>query len=306
MKEIARYFIVTALLSVVSLSQGLTGSMAALFLIAPPTLLYLKHDRLADAVAVIALVTITVFLFAGYEGVLYYAYEFAVLNVFLLLVLKRESKITSVIFRSSVYTYLAVFFVVGSLAIIYNVNIHNVVSELVDSTISEIAKLYKQAELDAQQATQIEAIYKSITDLFKQIYPAIIFIGLEVIVTVNLLVLNRFFLKENKKFDTRELLNWSPNENLVWGVILFGFLLFVKNDYAGMVAQNGLIVFLSIYFFCGLCVANYFFRIKKVPVFVQMTLYFALIVISGLKYVLIGIGLFDIWFDFRKIKKRTT
>ena len=58
-----------------------------------------------------------------------------------------------------------------------------------------------------------------------------------------------------------------------------------------------------LFFFQGLGIVSFFFERKKVPRFLKILLY-SLIALQQLALLaVIGIGLFDMWFDFRKLKK---
>jgi uncharacterized protein YybS (DUF2232 family) len=299
------YSLITVLFCGFSFKKGFIGGVTALFTIAPPTLFYINHKRLDIAFFMIIVVAAAVFAFVGRQGCFYYTYEFGVLNTFLLLVLKKESEFIKIVFRSSLFTYIAIFFVLGSLAVLYKINVHEVIVGFIDSQISELTGLYEKIDLTTDQVEQISVIYNDIAKLFKRIYPAFIFVGFEVIVTLNLYVINRLFLKKEQKIDTQRLLKWTPEENLVWGLIVFGFLYFIKNSYTSFVAINGLVIFLAIYFFSGFCIVNYFLKTKKISIFIQGLIYFIIVLMNEIKFILIMLGVFDIWFDFRKIKKKT-
>jgi hypothetical protein len=299
------YSLITILFCSFSFAKGYIGGITALFTIAPPTLFYINHKRLGISFFMIIVVAAAIFAFVGKKGCFYYTYEFGVLNTFLFLALKEESGFVKIVFKSSLFASIAIFFVLGSLAVLYKVNVHEVIVGFIDTQIGELMRMYEKVDLTTEQLEQVSIIYDNIMQLFKKIYPALLFVGFEVIVTVNLYAINRFFLKDERKIDTHKLLKWTPNENLVWGLIFFGFLYFIKNDYTSFVALNGLIIFMAVYFFSGLCIVNHFFKTRKIPIFVQGMIYFIIILMNELKFVLVILGVLNIWFDFRKIKKKT-
>lgn len=299
-KEFLTYSLATVVLCGLLFVQGAFSSFMAFFTIAPPTLYYIKQKRLTSAFAIIIIAAISVFLFAGIDGATYYLYEFGVLNVFLILALKNEADFTKIVFRSSFMSYLAILIAVCSLSIIYKVNIHNAIVELIEQNVSDALKAYEKVPMTAEQAAQFKEIFATLAEMFKKVYPALIFIGFEIIAVINLLILNALFLKKEKKLDTASLLIWSPSESFVWGVIFFGFLYFVKSPYTEFAALNGLILFLTLYFFSGLCIIAYLFKQRNVSVFIQGLFYLIMITVAELKYIVIALGIFNIWFDFRK------
>jgi len=69
--------------------------------------------------------------------------------------------------------------------------------------------------------------------------------------------------------------------------------------------MNGLIVFLTIYFFQGIAVVSFFFDKKHFSRIARMLLYGLIVLQQLLLIVVIGLGFFDTWIDFRKLDKNT-
>jgi uncharacterized protein YybS (DUF2232 family) len=96
---------------------------------------------------------------------------------------------------------------------------------------------------------------------------------------------------------------WKPPEVLVWGVIAFGVALMLPDKTIKILALNGLIVLMTIYFFGGIAIVSYFFEKKRFPIVVRVFLY-SLIALQQLFLLLvIGLGFFDMWLNFRKLEE---
>ena len=96
---------------------------------------------------------------------------------------------------------------------------------------------------------------------------------------------------------------WLCSENLIWAFILSSAALFLGE---GMVADAGLNVFLVvlvIYFTQGLSIVVYFLKARNVQVFFWFVLFILIFVQPLLIGLVAGLGLFDIWADFRKLRK---
>ena len=96
---------------------------------------------------------------------------------------------------------------------------------------------------------------------------------------------------------------WLCSENLIWGFILSAAALFLGQ---GMVADAGLNVFLIvlvIYFTQGLSIVVYFLKAMNLQVFVWFVLFILIFVQPLLIGLVAGLGVFDIWADFRKLRK---
>ncbi|MBI5638586.1 MAG: DUF2232 domain-containing protein [Nitrospinae bacterium] len=99
-----------------------------------------------------------------------------------------------------------------------------------------------------------------------------------------------------------ELNRWSPPEKTVFFFIIGGGLMLVPDDAAHAVGMNLLIVTVALYFMGGLCVLRHWFERGRLPRFLRWTIY---ILISFQPFMIAGtagLGLFDLWLDFRKIR----
>lgn len=96
---------------------------------------------------------------------------------------------------------------------------------------------------------------------------------------------------------------WKPPEILVWGVIGCGVALMLPDPTIKILALNGLIVLMTIYFFGGIAIVSYFFEKKRFPIIVRVFLY-SLIALQQLFLLLVvGLGFFDMWLNFRKLEE---
>ncbi len=94
---------------------------------------------------------------------------------------------------------------------------------------------------------------------------------------------------------------WELPENLVWGFIAAGLCYLSGLPVVAAVGLNGLLVFLALYFVQGLCIAAFLFRRFQLPRFLA-TLSVILLVFQPFFTLLVaGLGLFDIWFAFRRL-----
>ena len=56
-----------------------------------------------------------------------------------------------------------------------------------------------------------------------------------------------------------------------------------------------------IYFFQGIAIVSFFFKKKEVPFFLKFFIYTLIVIQQIFALLVIGIGFFDTWFDFRKL-----
>ncbi len=69
-----------------------------------------------------------------------------------------------------------------------------------------------------------------------------------------------------------------------------------------LLGTNGLLILMTIYFFQGIAIVAFFFDKKQLPRFLRIVLYSLIAVQQLLLLVVIGLGFFDVWLNFRKLK----
>ena len=140
---------------------------------------------------------------------------------------------------------------------------------------------------------------------FAASYPAFLLIGSLISSAANyaLVRIARTRLYGPGLFSGGAFSEWLCSENLIWGFILSAAALFLGQ---GMVADAGLNVFLVmlvIYFTQGLSIVVYFLKARNVQVFFWFVLFILIFVQPLLIGLVAGLGVFDIWADFRKLRK---
>lgn len=99
---------------------------------------------------------------------------------------------------------------------------------------------------------------------------------------------------------------WKTPEILVWAVVACGFMLLVPFGPSGLVGLNGLIVLGTLYLFQGLSIASFYFEKWHLPRFLRLFAYGFLLLQQFVTLGAILMGLFDVWFDFRRLTRKPT
>jgi len=144
-----------------------------------------------------------------------------------------------------------------------------------------------------------------IVDVMLQILPALLLLSFAFIVLINILYLGRRFPDRRAKwFSLEHLREWKGPEALVWGLIACGFALFIPDlGPLRMVALNLLLVIGAFYFAQGLAVIGFFFHKNNVPRFLRGLTYVLIVFQQIFTLLVVGLGLFDLWGDFRRLSK---
>jgi len=138
-----------------------------------------------------------------------------------------------------------------------------------------------------------------------QLLPGLVFLSFAFTVLINLLLLCRRFPERRREWLSLDhLRDWKGPEQLVWGLIACGFVLLAPGlDSLNVVALNGLLVIGACYFAQGLAIIAFFFHKNNVPRFLRGITYVLIVFQQIFTLMVVGLGLFDLWGDFRRLKK---
>ena len=93
---------------------------------------------------------------------------------------------------------------------------------------------------------------------------------------------------------------WRSPEPLIWALIAAGFAVALTAEGLQSAAINVLIILLPVYFLQGLAVIEHFLKRKGLSLLLRGASYVLLLVVNPLPLIVTGIGVFDLWADFRK------
>lgn len=172
------------------------------------------------------------------------------------------------------------------------------------SAIMENVKLYSELGVPQEQITLIRDNAQQIAVFFINILPALGLISMAFCIWLNLLAARMIFYRQRLHFpDFGDLARWKCPEKLVWLVIASGGMMLIPDERIYYVGFNVLLICLFVYLLQGLAIIGFFFRRKRIPIFLR-TLFYGLLVFQQIFILLvIAVGLFDLWLDFRKFNK---
>jgi uncharacterized protein YybS (DUF2232 family) len=98
--------------------------------------------------------------------------------------------------------------------------------------------------------------------------------------------------------------NWKSPDLLVWAVIAGGFLALLPQAPLKIVGQNVLLVLATVYLFQGLAILAFYFERWKIPRILRGIFYGFLFLQLFATLGATLMGLFDVWFDFRRISQK--
>jgi uncharacterized protein YybS (DUF2232 family) len=162
--------------------------------------------------------------------------------------------------------------------------------------------LYKTLGLDVPIPANTRAY---IVDTVMRLTPALAGLMCALTVLLNLMVFWRWSGREQRLGYTLfgDLARWSAPEWLVWPLLVSGFAWFLPIVSIANIAVNCFLIIVGIYFCQGLAIMAFYFKQLRMPVAARGLIYFVTLAQPVLMAVVGAAGIFDLWVDFRRLKK---
>jgi uncharacterized protein YybS (DUF2232 family) len=167
------------------------------------------------------------------------------------------------------------------------------------------ARLYEKMGFPQESLDLLQERTPQIVEMMLQLLPGLVFVSIGLIVLANVLLLcRRFPDKRAQWISVANLREWNGPEPLVWGLIACGFVLLIPGlEALRPLGANILLVIAACYFAQGLSIIAYFFHKNNVPRFLRAVTYALIAFEQIFTLLVVGLGLFDLWGDFRRLKK---
>lgn len=252
----------------------------------------------------LCLAALLLFFLGGKELALGYSF-LALMAILLLLSFGRGWSIESVVVGTATgmlgaaFALLLYFF--GSLSLL-----QQIVRAALRENLEISLKVYEKIGLSGEGLEVLRARAPQIIEMMLRIMPALAFVGFVAVILINLFFLCRRFSPQRSLFvSTGDVREWKSPEPLIWCFILSGFSLFLpEREGIKTLALNLFLVVAVFYFLQGLAIVAYYFHHKKVPYFLRSLAYALIVFEQFFTLFVVGLGLFDLWGDFRRLKKR--
>jgi len=181
-----------------------------------------------------------------------------------------------------------------------------IASEYVEKNLQLTLTLYKNMGMSEENIRMISDALPHIQYVLVRIIPALVFASALFAAWTNLLMARTLLRVKGLIYpDFGPLIQWRPPEVLVWGVIGSGLMLLIPIDSLKMLGLNGLIALMAVYFFAGIAIVSYFFDKKRFPRMLRFFLYSLIALQQFILLLVIGLGFFDVWLNFRKLDLKT-
>jgi uncharacterized protein YybS (DUF2232 family) len=182
------------------------------------------------------------------------------------------------------------------------VTVSDLIGKEIVQTTTIMQDMFADADLPAAQKREVGLAIENMASFLEKAYPGIS-ITVSGLMIVGLIFLLSLLARGRYTVPGRAFPEWKSPEWLVWILITSGFLVAFAEGIAGTFALNLLVILLPVYFLQGLAVIDCFFRRKAFSPIIRTVGYLLVTLVNPLPMVVTGIGVFDLWADFRKPKE---
>jgi uncharacterized protein YybS (DUF2232 family) len=175
----------------------------------------------------------------------------------------------------------------------------------INEKVNQAVNLSNGLGMSADNFELLKASSQNLANFLIRSFPSFAVVGMIFIIWINLVMAKGIYKILKLEFpDFGDLSNWKAPDVLVWGIIVSGLLLLSRVLILKTIGLNMLIVFLCVFFFQGMAIVSHFFHKKSVPVILRGLGYMLIFFQQVFLLIVIGLGLFDVWADFRRLKKQ--
>jgi uncharacterized protein YybS (DUF2232 family) len=168
-----------------------------------------------------------------------------------------------------------------------------------------ISAALKQLGSSSAETQELESKLHDTVPLIVRLMPGVLMSCTLGISWLNLLVSRRYCRAAAIESCVRENLTlWKAPEFIVWFVIAGGLILLLPVGDLKLAALNLLIVTGTVCFLQGLAIVAFYLERWKLPFYAKGFVYAVLFLQQFVSIATAVLGLFDVWFDFRKLGKK--
>lgn len=301
-RDITSGVVITGLVLWISVYIPIVGFFCAIF-IPLPTLFYrTKLGRKTGSIVPVVLIASMIAFIGSISIDVLFCSELLLLGFVLGELIEKDLSIEKTVMYACVTVISAGVFGLFFYSGFSGTGIVMLVTEYVDKNLKLTLSLYENMGMPQDSINMISNSLDNIRFVMVRIIPGLA-VALVFFITWTNLLLARPVLKKKNLFvpEFGSLDRWKAPEFLIWGIIGCGLLLLMPDKNFKMIGLNGILILMTIYFFQGIAIVSYFFEKKNFPRMLRFFLYTLIAVQQAVLLVVVGLGLFDMWVNFRKL-----
>lgn len=240
---------------------------------------------------------------SGHRQTIVFCIEFSVLGIVLSELFRRRLTLSETVTVALAAMALFGFLILFGLGATRGLGPSEIIAALIREQLQATVDLYHDMGAQVEDPEGIHGYAEIFIRTIARIYPALMIIGMGLVVIMNVMFAKPLFKKIGLDYpDFQPVERWQAPEKMVWGLIAVGFGSLFASGTFQMAAINALLVIAVVYFFQGLSIGIFYLNKYRIPPIIRAVFY-VLIVFQQLFMLLLALaGLFDQWLDFRRLR----
>ncbi|MDL2329271.1 YybS family protein [Desulfosarcina sp. OttesenSCG-928-A07] len=188
-------------------------------------------------------------------------------------------------------------------SVIAHKGIVELISDHVKTSLELSLALYKSFEMPQETIDAISGSLDRIQYVMVRLLPSMATASILFVAWINLIAGRSLVTRSGLTFpDYGRLNRWRAPEGLVWGMIAsIAILVLMSSTGFRLLGISGLLVMMVIYFMQGIAIVSFFLEKNKLSRAVRVLVYSLIAFQQILVLIVVSIGFFDVWIDFRKL-----
>lgn len=305
-KDIVNGVLITSLFFFISVFIPIIGFVGALFIPLPILYYRIKLGRIIGAFIPVFTGLVLLIVIGGISTDTLFFAELLLIGFLLGELIGLNLSIEKTILLTTAAVLFSGLISLFIYSIFSGTSITAVVSGYVAKNLELTMALYQSMGMSEENVRLISQTLEQIQQVLVRIIPAIVTASTLFVAWSNIL-LAKPLLRSRSLFypDFGSLKMWKAPEALVWVVIGCALVLFIPVTTLKIIGSNGLLILMMIYFFQGIAIVSFYFEKKRFPRFVRFFLYALIALQQLILLIVIGLGFFDMWVNFRRSGKPT-
>ncbi len=266
------------------------------------TVFSLRHGLLSGTVLLFALLVLLSVWWGQMFGVTFF-FEFGFLSLALAHGFKQKLTQEKIVLFAFLVNIVAAAALLGIMVTTQGISPKEYLTIEMDRQVGEINRAYEQMDLDSNQKAAIAEGSRRLKQFVLLAYPGM-YISLSLFLVIANYIMSRIVLVKLGYIvaDRTPFSRLLIPEGGVWGLIASILLWLLGLSALNVWGINAMLVFLAIYTAQGMAIGLFFWTNKRMTLIIKLLVAGTLIIQPVFMLLLFPLGLFDTWFDFRKIK----
>jgi len=269
----------------------------------PACYIRLLHGRMAPIILTLGVTASVSALFGIFAGSLYLG-MCGVIGILMPELLARGFSGSRAVFWTTSVNLTLLALCILAYSLITGMNLQGFVSAEIESSLKQAVTIYENSGVKGEDLDLIRQSMKMVADVMNRLYPAFLTIMLIAITGCNLALLKKTTATSKLNLNIGDFAAFKNPDILVWLLIASGFSLLLPSPLATTPALNIMLIVSLLYFLQGMAIVGSMMSKQPLSGVLKGGLYVMLVLQPYLAAVVAGIGLCDLWVDFRTPKKQ--